>query len=180
MEYAALAVAILALILALAARAQSARVARSLEDADADARRRLGNADSERGRELEVLRGHVASLARGETLDPEMVAEGRTWRDASLAEGLRLVATGGVCIVDVRTRAETAAGIIPGALLIPVDELEERRREIPRDAGTTLIYCASGARSAAACEHLSRAGFTNLVNLADGFSNWTGPRARPG
>lgn len=179
MDYAALAVALLALILALAARAKAAGLARSVEDAAADARRRSANAETEYGRELEILRGQVASLARGDVLDPAMVAEGRTWRDVSLAEGLQLVASAGVCVVDVRTRAETAAGIIPGALLIPVDELEERQREIPRDARTTLVYCASGARSAAACEHLSRAGFANLVNLVDGFSTWTGPRARP-
>jgi hydroxyacylglutathione hydrolase len=72
-----------------------------------------------------------------------------------------------------------AAGIIPGAILIPIDEIETRMKEIPRDGRTTLVYCASGGRSAAACEFLSRAGWGELMNLEGGFSAWNGPKATP-
>lgn len=179
MEYAALAVSVVALMLVLATRSKAAGLSKSVEDAEADARRRIENADAERERELTVLRGQVARLARGADVDPEAVLEGRTWRDASPAEGLRLFTAGRLLAIDVRTPQETAAGIIPGALLIPVDELEERKREIPRDGRTTLVYCASGGRSAAACEFLSREGFEDLVNLDGGFAAWAGPRVTP-
>ena len=41
-------------------------------------------------------------------------------------------------MLDVRTSAETAGGVIPGAILIPVDELEARVRELPKDGRATL------------------------------------------
>jgi len=79
----------------------------------------------------------------------------------------------------VRTAQETALGIIPGALHIPVDELPQRAREIPKDARTKLVYCAGGGRSAAACEYLSEQGFVELYNLESGFAGWNGPREKP-
>jgi len=84
-----------------------------------------------------------------------------------------------VRVVDVRTPQETAAGMIPGALRIPVDEIEQRMKELPRDGRRTLVYCAGGSRSAAACEFLSRQGYEELYNLEGGFQSWSGPRAKP-
>lgn len=179
MEYAALAVGIVALIVALAARSKANGLSQAVEDAASDARRRIENANVERERELETLRKTLAKVARGEHVGEDMILEGRTWRDVSTQEGVALVAGGNVQVVDVRTPREMAAGIIPGALLIPVDELEARAREIPRDGRITLVYCASGARSAAACEYLSREGWEDLVNLQSGFLAWTGPKTLP-
>lgn len=179
MEYAALALALIALIVALLARSKAAGLAQSVEDAASDARRRIENANVERDGELDVLRKQLAGIARGEKFSADMILEGRTWRDANTKEGVALVASGNVRVVDVRTRQEMAAGIIPGALLIPIDELEARVREIPRDGRTTLVYCASGVRSAAACEFLSRQGIEGLVNLESGFHAWNGPRTSP-
>ena len=102
------------------------------------------------------------------------------WREADTREAVELVSGGKVRIVDVRTPQETASGIIPGALLIPVDQLEARAGEIARDGRTTLVYCAGGSRSAAACEFLSTQGHENLINLSGGFGAWNGPRAKPG
>ena len=79
----------------------------------------------------------------------------------------------------MRTPGEVAAGKIPGALHIPIDDLEARRAEIARDDRTKLVYCAGGGRSAAACEFLSSQGWTNLLNLEGGFQSWTGPVERP-
>jgi hydroxyacylglutathione hydrolase len=180
MEYAALGLALVALIVALAARSKAGGLAKSVEDAASDARRRVENANSERTAEVEVLKKQLAQIARGEKVSEDMILEGRTWRDANTKEGVALVASGNVRIVDVRTRKEMAAGIIPGALLIPIDELEARVKEIPRDGQTILVYCASGARSAAACEYLSREGYDGLLNLQSGFLAWNGPKATVG
>jgi len=59
-----------------------------------------------------------------------------------------------------------------------VQMLEERWKEIPKDGRKTLVYCAGGERSAAACEFLSRQGYENLYNLAGGFHAWSGPTAK--
>lgn len=174
MEYAALGLAALALIVALVALARAA--ARPAAAAPGPPR-------SERVESLEqelvAQRRMLAALAGGAKLTPEMVLEGRLWQDVDATRAAALVAAGGACVIDVRTPFETQAGVIPGALLIPVDELPARAREIPRDGRPKLVYCAAGARSAAACEYLSEQGFVELYNLENGFAAWNGPRATP-
>ena len=178
MTYAAIAVAVLALLVALAARSKASKLAQGIEDAKTDARRRVENAREETREEVETLRRIVARVAGGEKLAPEMVLAGRLWREASPDEGQAMVAAGDVRVLDVRTPQETARGILPGAILLPVQMLEERWKEIPKDGRRTLVYCAGGERSAAACEFLSRQGYENLYNLAGGFLSWSGPTAK--
>ena len=64
---------------------------------------------------------------------------------------------------------------LPFAIWLLVSYFEE----IPRDGRRTLVYCAGGSRSAAACEFLSREGYDELYNLEGGFQAWSGPRAKP-
>jgi rhodanese-related sulfurtransferase len=175
----ALVLAVLALVLALAALGKAAGYARRIEEVERDARRRAENVSAEVERELGRTRRLLAELAAGRALDEDQILEGRLWRDVDAAAAKALLAAGGLRIVDVRTPGEVAGGMIPGALRIPLDELEARRAEIGRDGRTTLLYCAVGARSAAACEYLSGAGFANLLNLEGGFQSWSGPVERP-
>jgi rhodanese-related sulfurtransferase len=181
MEYAALALAIaaVALIVALIAKSSASSLHGKIEAAQTDARRRSENVSEEVEQKLASLRRLLAQMVAGAKLTPEMVLEGRLWRDASPAEGAKMVASGGVHVIDVRTPQETAAGIIAGAQLIPVDQIESRLKELPKDGKPMLVYCAGGGRSAAACEFLSQQGFENLHNLEGGFMSWSGPTARP-
>ncbi len=73
--------------------------------------------------------------------------------------------------IDVRTPEEYAAGHIPGAKLIPLDELEQRLAEVPRDR-QVYLYCRSGHRSAKAAEILAKHGFTNIENVQGGMLAW--------
>lgn len=179
MIYAALAIALVALLVALSARSTAAGLRKNVEDAQADARRRAENALEEAKQETAQLRRMLARLAGGAKLSPEMIAEGRLWHELAPHEGVQMHASGGVRVVDVRTPQETAMGVIPGAQLIPVDDLEARLKELPKDGRKMLVYCAGGGRSAAACEFLSAQGYEELYNLAGGFQSWTGPTARP-
>jgi len=83
----------------------------------------------------------------------------------------------GAVLLDVRTPGECAGGIIEGALMIPMQELQGREDEIP--AGPLLVYCAVGARSAAVAEYLARRGREEVFNLEGGFMEWPGKRFRP-
>ena len=179
MEYVALAIAVLALIVALAARSKASGLAQAVEDAKTDARRRTENLSEETEEKIQDVRRLMSRMAGGAKLSPAMVLEGRLWSEASPDEGKRMVAQGGARILDVRTPQETARGIIPGATLIPVQEIEQRWKEIPKDGKAILVYCAGGERSASACEFLSRQGYDNLHNLAGGFTSWSGPSAKP-
>ena len=51
-----------------------------------------------------------------------------------------------VYLLDVRTPQEYSQGRLPGSVLVPVGEFEQRVREVPRDK-TIIVYCAVGSRS---------------------------------
>lgn len=180
MEYAALALALVALIVALGARARAAASQRDLESGRDDVRRRVANAVEEMQRAHDVTRRHLAAVAAGESVDRDMILEGRTWRDVSVREAVEMVARGEVRVLDVRTRSEVAAGVIPGALVVPIDELEARASEVTRAGKPWLVVCAAGARSSAACEFLASKGLEGLCNLDGGMNSWSGPRAPAG
>ncbi len=55
-------------------------------------------------------------------------------------ELMRRAAAGEVTVLDVRPAAEYAAGHLPGAVNIPVDELADRLAEVPQDADV-VAYC---------------------------------------
>jgi len=76
--------------------------------------------------------------------------------------------------LDVRSQMEFDGGHIPGAKLIPVDQLEDRIAEVGEKDKKYIVYCQSGGRSAAACTILNAKGYKNLFN-APGMGEWDGP-----
>jgi len=172
MEYVSIALAALALLVAFRALSKAGR---RPEPAPSGRSERSEALEAELGTQRRLL----AALAGGAKLTPQMVLEGRLWRDLDATRAAQMLAAGGVFVLDVRTPQETAGGIIPGALLIPIDELQQRTRELPQDARPKIVYCASGQRSAAACEYLSEQGFVELYNLENGILGWNGPREKP-
>ncbi len=178
MEMIALTLAGLALILALLALARSTAAKDAAGDASSAARRHAGGVQEALEAEVSLLRSLLERLVGGETVTPEMVREGVLFADVDDAAAQRMVQAGEVFLLDVRTPQETASGIIPGALLLPMDEVEERLAEIPAEQ-PLLVYCAAGGRSAAVCEFLAGQGRSGLLNLSSGFGGWGGPVERP-
>jgi len=78
---------------------------------------------------------------------------------------------GQVAIVDVRSPKEFGASHLPGAVNIPVGEVEQRLAEIPRDQPVVFI-CRSGARSMTASASATRAGLANVAHLEGGLLGW--------
>lgn len=179
MELAALGLALVALLVAAVALARAGAAAASQRQAARDLAERLTDLEQRQQQETQTTRRLLAQLAEGVTLDQGMIMDGQLWRDVSPHEALDLVAAGSVRLIDVRTQEETAGGVIQGAILLPIDELEQRFQEIPADGRATLIYCAAGGRSAAACGFLAEQGYRNLMNLAGGISSWPGEVQRP-
>jgi rhodanese-related sulfurtransferase len=178
MDVLAITIGSFGLFVALITLASKAAIKRRLEDLERDVRRQSENSTGEVEEHLSTFRRLLTAQAQGVELTPAMIEEGRVWRDATTAQGIELVMRGDVHVLDVRTPQETAGGILPGAQLIPVDQLEGRWREVPKGK-TTLVYCAAGARSAAACEFLSTKDYTDLHNLEGGYGEWSGPTERP-
>lgn len=76
-----------------------------------------------------------------------------------------------VLIVDVRTTGEYNAGHIPGAILIPMREIPSKMSLIGKDKKVVLV-CASGARSGAVADYLSKNGYPWVRNYAGGMMDW--------
>jgi len=73
-------------------------------------------------------------------------------------------------LLDVRTPKEYAAQAIDGSSLIPLEDLGRRMDELPRDKDI-VVYCRVGNRSAYACAHLARMGYS-VKNLEGGIMLW--------
>ena len=77
----------------------------------------------------------------------------------------------GARLLDVRSREEFAGGHLPGAIHIPVDELETRIGELEPRHAAVVVYCRSGRRSARAAELLRTSGFDAVYDLGP-MSDW--------
>lgn len=95
-------------------------------------------------------------------------------RDISVEQALKDWQNKSAIILDVRTSAEYAAGHIPGAKLIPLDELPKRINEVPTDTKVYVI-CRSGNRSNQAVGLLREKGYSNTYNILSGMNAWKGP-----
>ena len=78
-------------------------------------------------------------------------------------------------LVDVRQPAEYRQDHIPGALLMPLPELESRLYDLPADRDI-VFYCRSGSRSMMAAILVSEGEVTSekIYNLGGGINAWDG------
>jgi glyoxylase-like metal-dependent hydrolase (beta-lactamase superfamily II)/rhodanese-related sulfurtransferase len=78
-----------------------------------------------------------------------------------------------ITLVDVRSAKEFSGdlGHIRTALLIPLDELRDRWREIPQDKPVVTL-CQSGRRSAMALQILRGNGISRVANASGGMLAW--------
>jgi rhodanese-related sulfurtransferase len=88
-------------------------------------------------------------------------------------EAKELSDTSVLFVLDVRTLVEYNAGHIGNAVLIPLQQLEGRLKELTgyRDKNI-LVYCRSGSRSKAAVRVLVQNGFNRIYELDGGIVSW--------
>jgi rhodanese-related sulfurtransferase len=111
------------------------------------------------------LSGGMAALAERpdlvwptDRLGAPMIAEELASADAPL-------------VLDIRNPKEWAAKHIQASLNIPLNHLQERIAEVPRDH-RMVVHCAGGYRSSIAASILHQYGITNLVEMAGGLAAW--------
>jgi NADPH-dependent 2,4-dienoyl-CoA reductase/sulfur reductase-like enzyme/rhodanese-related sulfurtransferase len=101
--------------------------------------------------------GYVAdNLAQGTSVNVQ-------WHELPAARAA------GAVLVDVRSAAEFAAGSIPGALNVSLDDLRERLDELPRVP--LIVHCQVGQRGHTAARILTQHGF-DVQNLDGGYRTW--------
>lgn len=96
------------------------------------------------------------------------------YKDISAQQAHEMMNSGAkLRIVDVRTPDEFAQGHIPGAVNIPLDQIQAGKIPfIMADKNATyLLYCRSGRRSGMAAGALADKGWKNLYNFG-GILDW--------
>ncbi len=90
--------------------------------------------------------------------------------DISVADAAAKRAAGAF-ILDVRQPTEWNEFHIPGSTLIPLDQLEARLNEVPKDK-EVVVVCRSGNRSRPGRDALKAAGYTQVTSVAGGLNQW--------
>lgn len=83
----------------------------------------------------------------------------------------------GATLVDVRSSSEFAAGAIPGAVNVPLDELRDRLDDLPE--GAVVVHCQVGLRGHIATRLLRQHG-VDVRNLDGGYRTWRDATLLPG
>ena len=97
-----------------------------------------------------------------------------SYREVSSNEAAELIQNEQPIILDVRTPNEYKRGHLHQSILIPVQELQNRYKELgTRKDREILIYCATGNRSTVASKILIDNGFKHIVNMRGGIYNWS-------
>jgi hydroxyacylglutathione hydrolase len=111
------------------------------------------------------LRGGMEALASR----PDLVWPTERLGAPMIAE--ELVSAEPPLVLDIRNPKEWEAKHIDGSVNVPLNHLQERIGEIPRDR-RIAVHCAGGYRSSIAAGILHQYGITNLVEMAGGLAAW--------
>ena len=96
-------------------------------------------------------------------------------RNLTVEQTKQLMDSGAASLLDVRDPDEWVAGHIPGAVWIPLGELDRRLRELdPQRAW--VVYCHVGSRSLTAAHFLQYAGLPDVANMLGGIDAWQARR----
>ena len=104
---------------------------------------------------------------------PKPATEANTYRQITMQEAVEMMEKEeNYIILDVRTHEEFAAGHIPGAMVIPHDEVFERAEaEILEKDVPVFVYCRSGNRSRTASKALVELGYSEVYEFG-GIIDW--------
>lgn len=97
--------------------------------------------------------------------------EHEPYRQINVDEARKLLDDGKVQVIDVREPWEYNNGHLPGARLVPLNTLLRQPKQYLDKDGLVFV-CASGERSAVACEMAAAMGFKEVYNVAGGTIDW--------
>ena len=96
-------------------------------------------------------------------------ADGRLRPKVKVAQALELVRDGAT-LLDVRENGEWKSGHAPGAIHVPLGDIDKAARRI-KQGRPVVVMCASGMRSRTAAKHLRSLGY-DATSLSGGMAAW--------
>ena len=107
------------------------------------------------------------------------VANEKEWRDAaielaniSVHRCANLIPVSSFQLIDVRSRAEWLKGHLPGAISIPLLDLDAKALDVDLSK-PALVYCHEGYRATTAASILLRESNAKIGILIDGIEGWS-------
>jgi rhodanese-related sulfurtransferase len=96
-------------------------------------------------------------------------ADGHLRPKVKVAQALELVRDGAT-LLDVRENNEWKSGHAPGAIHVPLGDIDKAPRRI-KQGRPVVVMCASGMRSRTAAKHLRGLGY-DATSLSGGMAAW--------
>jgi rhodanese-related sulfurtransferase len=94
------------------------------------------------------------------------------YKNVSSTEAKKLVGQkSNLYLLDVRTPQEFSQAKMKGSVLIPINEIERRIGEVPKNR-PILVFCAVGSRSSQVAGFLVNKGYGEVYNMTDGLVGW--------
>lgn len=75
-------------------------------------------------------------------------------------------------LLDIRTPAEIARGVLPNAVTLPMHLVPLKLNFFTESPRQIVIYCRTGSRSAQVCRFLNQQGINNVISLRGGVVKW--------
>lgn len=115
----------------------------------------------------------IKSLAAVLLLVATLALPARAAEDVSFEEISRMLQTKAVTLIDVREADEFAAGHVPGAVNMPLSQLNPAMVPASTADKPVVVMCRSGNRSSKAQAALAQAGRTDIRNFKGSMIEWT-------
>lgn len=119
-------------------------------------------------------KGETAAGTEAKTASGSQVQETEgAYHKITAEEAKKMMDDGGVTVVDVRTAQEFTDGHIPGAVLVPNEDIgDEQPEALPEKDAVLLVHCRTGVRSKQASDKLVKMGYQNVYDFG-GIVDWT-------
>lgn len=121
-----------------------------------------------RGRPVAAEQGAVRKARLRDMLDPYLPRAEGAIKTMELAQ---LLKRGEVVAVDTRDAAVFGRAHIPGAIHMPLEEIESRLAELHMLPGEPVLYCRAGDKTKLLAENLAKSGVP-ITFLESGFLGW--------
>lgn len=116
--------------------------------------------------------GNTSNTKQPANVPSEETVKDSVYMTISPDDAKDLIGKENVILLDVRTREEYEEKRIPGAVLLPVDNISQKAGSVLPDKDSVIIvYCRSGRRSKIASEELIDMGYKTVYDLG-GIIDW--------